>query len=447
MRSTVKNIKDALIIDGTVFLVVFAFVSINATMTYVALEPLLVAALSATTVAIMIGFASGLYADPMARSRRMYKKAAIGFTVGVAIGILIILMVDMSAQVRTGLILGLPTGAAAMLAVRPVGQAMTRSKAVATRLLVLAPAPLTAPLLPDSGQGLQSFSLDGVVIIASGDQPADDAAARIATFAAQTTERGAIVVSGSVQIDDRLSGALSSAMKKGCRIITLTGLTGMIGGKVPLDDPDVMRMLIHAQEMPARTARLMERAIDIAVSATLLVTSAPLIIAMALAIWFEDGGPVIFRQTRIGLHSKPFTLLKFRTMRQNAESGGASQWASKGDQRVTRIGAYLRNHRLDELPQLINVLKGEMSLVGPRPERPDLVESLSAQIPMYNFRHLSRPGLSGWAQVNFPYAASIEDTREKTRYDLFYVLHHSPILNIIILLQTMRVVIFAEGAR
>ena len=362
-------------------------------------------------------------------------------------GIVIILMVEMSTQVKTGLILGLPTGAAAMLAVRPIGAMLTRSKALTTRLLVLAPAPFIEPLLPATGHEAQCFSVDEVVVIEAGDQTAEDVMQRIATFAGHTSERRAVVVSGKVQIDDRLRDALSGAIRSGCRVITLAGLTGMVSGKVPLDDPDVLRMLFHVQEMPARTVRLLERSIDVAVSAMLLVLTSPLIIAMAIAIRVEDGGPAMFRQIRIGLHSKPFTLLKFRTMRQNAETGGTSQWASKGDQRVTRIGAYLRNHRLDELPQLINVLKGEMSLVGPRPERPDLVDQLCTEIPLYNCRHLSRPGLSGWAQVNFPYAASIEDTREKTSYDLFYVLNRSPLLNVIILLQTMRVVIFAEGAR
>lgn len=447
MSSTLKSIMDALLIDGIVFIVVFGLVSINATMEYSALEPILAASIAATAAAIMIGFASGLYADPLERSRRKYKRATIGFTVGVATGIVIILMVEMSTQVKTGLILGLPTGAAAMLAVRPIGAMLTRSKALTTRLLVLAPAPFIEPLLPATGHEAQCFSVDEVVVIEAGDQTAEDVMQRIATFAGHTSERRAVVVSGKVQIDDRLRDALSGAIRSGCRVITLAGLTGMVSGKVPLDDPDVLRMLFHVQEMPARTVRLLERSIDVAVSAMLLVLTSPLIIAMAIAIRVEDGGPAMFRQIRIGLHSKPFTLLKFRTMRQNAETGGTSQWASKGDQRVTRIGAYLRNHRLDELPQLINVLKGEMSLVGPRPERPDLVDQLCTEIPLYNCRHLSRPGLSGWAQVNFPYAASIEDTREKTSYDLFYVLNRSPLLNVIILLQTMRVVIFAEGAR
>lgn len=447
MRSTVKSIKDAVLIDGIVFLAVFGFVSLSATMSRSAWQPLLVVLAVVTVAAIMIGFASGLYADPMERSGRTYKKAVIGFGLWVCICIVIILLVEMSLQMKTGLILGLLTGTVAMLAVRPIGAMMTRSSAAKTNLLVLSAVPSGDPVISVSGHPAQSWSVEKVLQVEPGPQATENVVAQVSDFAARTAGRRAIVVSGTVPIEDSLRDCLSAATRSGCRVITLAGLTGMISGKVPLDDPDVLRMLFRVQELPARTARFLERAIDVSVSATLLILASPLIVAMAVAIRLEDGGPALFRQTRIGLHSKPFILLKFRTMRENAETAGRSQWAAKADHRVTRIGAYLRNRRLDELPQLVNVLKGEMSLVGPRPERPDLVDQLSTEIPLYNFRHLSRPGLSGWAQVNFPYAASIEDTREKTCYDLFYVLNHSPLLNIIILLQTMRVVIFAEGAR
>jgi lipopolysaccharide/colanic/teichoic acid biosynthesis glycosyltransferase len=165
-----------------------------------------------------------------------------------------------------------------------------------------------------------------------------------------------------------------------------------------------------------------------------------------LAIRFEASGPVFFRQERVTLDGNVFQILKLRTMRVDAESEGAV-WAAKGDNRITRAGALLRRTRIDELPQLINILKGEMSFVGPRPERPMFVEELAAQIPLYRERHMVKAGLTGWAQVNYPYGASVDDARSKLSYDLYYVKNFSILFDFVILLQTLRVVLWPSGAR
>jgi len=187
--------------------------------------------------------------------------------------------------------------------------------------------------------------------------------------------------------------------------------------------------------------QVLKRALDIAASLTLLALSAPVLLAAVLAVVWQDGGPAIYRQRRVTQHNQVFSMLKLRTMRQDAERTGAV-WASAGDPRVTRFGRFLRRSRIDELPQLINVLKGDMSFVGPRPERPEFVAELSAALPLYNERHVMRAGLTGWAQVNYPYGASLDDARSKLSYDLYYVKNYSVLFDLLIILRTLRVVLW-----
>lgn len=193
-------------------------------------------------------------------------------------------------------------------------------------------------------------------------------------------------------------------------------------------------------------AKSVKRVFDIVVSITLLTLAAPLMALVALLIAFESRGPIFYAQERVGLGGRVFTLLKFRSMRTDAESTAAPVWARKRDPRITRVGAVLRPMRLDELPQLINVLRGDMSLVGPRPERPFFVDQLLREIPFYGFRHVIKPGLTGWAQINAPYAASIAETRTKLCYDLYYIKNRSFFLDLRIALATVRVVLLQEGA-
>ncbi len=185
----------------------------------------------------------------------------------------------------------------------------------------------------------------------------------------------------------------------------------------------------------------LKRALDIIVSTVLLFLTLPLLAGAAIAIKLEDGGPILYSQERVTKDGRVFRILKLRTMRQNAERTGAV-WAQKGDPRVTRIGRFLRRVRIDELPQLINILKGDMSFVGPRPERPEFVKELAAQLPLYNERHVVRAGLTGWAQINYPYGASLDDARSKLSYDLFYVKNFSVLFDVLIIIQTLRVVLW-----
>jgi sugar transferase (PEP-CTERM system associated) len=198
-----------------------------------------------------------------------------------------------------------------------------------------------------------------------------------------------------------------------------------------------------------RSSRFMDavkRTFDIAVSISILAITLPLLVAAAIAVRLEDGGPILYRQERVGRFGRTFTLYKFRSMGVDAEKDG-QQWATVRDPRVTRVGAIIRKLRIDELPQIICVLRGDMSFIGPRPERPFFVEQLSSAIPFYAERHCVKPGISGWAQINYPYGASLEDARQKLAYDLYYVKNRSLFLDFLILIQTIRVIVWPEGAR
>ena len=191
----------------------------------------------------------------------------------------------------------------------------------------------------------------------------------------------------------------------------------------------------------------LKRAFDIVVATVLLLLTVPVVMATALLIRLESPGPAFYRQRRVGLYNQPFDILKLRSMRQDAEVPGQAVWAAERDPRVTRVGRFIRKVRIDELPQAWTVLKGEMSFVGPRPERPQFVEQLEEHLPFYAERHMVKPGLTGWAQINYPYGASIEDARHKLEYDLYYAKNYSPFLDLLILLQTLRVVLWPSGAR
>jgi sugar transferase (PEP-CTERM system associated) len=197
----------------------------------------------------------------------------------------------------------------------------------------------------------------------------------------------------------------------------------------------------------SRSRAFAKRFVDLALSLTLLVIMSPFIILTAIAVFLETGRPVLYSQQRIGLLGKEFRIYKFRSMRQDAEKDGKARWASANDNRITRVGGFIRNTRLDELPQIYNVIKGEMSFVGPRPERPEFVSELKEKIPLYDTRHYVKPGLMGWAQLKYPYGASVEDAKGKLEYDLYYSKNHSLLMDILIMIQTVEVVLLGKGVR
>jgi lipopolysaccharide/colanic/teichoic acid biosynthesis glycosyltransferase len=209
---------------------------------------------------------------------------------------------------------------------------------------------------------------------------------------------------------------------------------------------DAAAIFAKAVAGTSTAAAAARRVMDIVLAVLLLVLTLPLLLVTALLIAVESPGPVLYRQERVGLDGQAFTIWKFRSMRNDAERGGPA-WATLSDARVTRVGSFIRKVRIDELPQLVNILRGHMSLVGPRPERPHFVAQLAEAIPLFPERARVKPGLTGWAQVNYPYGASVEDARAKLSYDLYYVKNRSLLFDLVILLATVRVVLFQEGSR
>jgi sugar transferase (PEP-CTERM system associated) len=219
-------------------------------------------------------------------------------------------------------------------------------------------------------------------------------------------------------------------------------------GRVDLDSVNPS-WLIFSDGFSAsrRLSSIAKRLFDVAASLLLLVLTGPVILLAAILVKLDSRGPAFYRQQRVGLYGQEFWITKLRTMRQDAEVAGKAVWAEKDDPRITRPGYWLRKLRIDELPQTWTVLKGDMSFVGPRPERRQFVEGLEQQLRYYAERHMVKPGITGWAQINYPYGASIEDARNKLEYDLYYAKNYTPFLDLLILIQTVRVILWPEGAR
>ena len=255
-----------------------------------------------------------------------------------------------------------------------------------------------------------------------------------------------LALSAGMAEDLRLQEVCEQVVRQGLPVTTLVELAEQELQRIPPSWVGRQWLLFSQRIDGVRSTpnQQLKRYADVLVSVVLLVLSSPLWLLSALVIHLQDGGPVFYRQVRSGLLGQPFEVLKFRTMVPNAEDGQA-QWAQNNDKRVTPFGSWLRSTRIDELPQLLNVLRGEMSLIGPRPERPELEATLEQQIPNYRVRHWIRPGLSGWAQVNMPYGASVEDSELKLSYDLFYLRNASPWLDLLILLKTIKTVLKAAG--
>ena len=233
----------------------------------------------------------------------------------------------------------------------------------------------------------------------------------------------------------------------GVQVTDLARFFERVHGQVPIESLKASWLIYGNGFRQSWSRSFVKRTFDVVVASTLLVFMSPVIVFAAIAIALASGFPVLYRQERVGLHGRTFSLLKFRSMRKDAEKDGRAEWAAVDDQRVTWLGRILRLGRIDELPQLVNVLRGEMSFVGPRPERPVFVKMLTEQIPFYAVRHSVKPGITGWAQVRYSYGASVEQSMRKLEYDLYYVKNHSVFLDLQILFETVRVVALAEGAR
>lgn len=247
---------------------------------------------------------------------------------------------------------------------------------------------------------------------------------------------------GGLPMEDMLLCA-----QRGIHVTDLAGFFEREVGTIKLNVVEPSALVFSGGFDHSLPRRLSKRLFDLIAAGALLLLTWPLMLVVALCVWLESGSPILYRQQRVGESGRSFDLVKFRSMRADAESDGVARWASSDDDRTTRVGRFIRAVRLDELPQLFNVLRGDMSLVGPRPERPQFVDRLNREIRYYSVRHSVKPGLTGWAQLRYPYGASVRDAEEKLTFDLFYVKNHGLLLDMMILLQTVEVVMFRRGAR
>lgn len=257
-----------------------------------------------------------------------------------------------------------------------------------------------------------------------------------------------IVLLPDAPLDAEIAHELLTAKLDGVMVVDIRSFYEHVVQRLPLSQiTDEWLLQNEGFSLNTRgSLRRLKRALDVLLSLLLLVIASPIMLIAAIIVYFESPGPVIYRQDRVGLREKEFTVYKFRSMRADAEKNGAV-WASANDDRTTGFGRVMRKLRIDELPQLWNVLKGDMSFIGPRPERMAFVKDLKKTIPYYGVRHSVKPGLTGWAQVSYPYGASVDDARNKLEYDLYYVKNMSILLDLRIILKTMGVVLFPRGAR
>jgi sugar transferase (PEP-CTERM system associated) len=301
--------------------------------------------------------------------------------------------------------------------------------------------------------GYPSLSIVGFYPVAERHEAPAVAADRILPAALPLSE----VVSGLgvkevvIAVREQRGGVLPLRELIDCRVsgVPVTDLAGLyerVRGEVPLDSLKASWLIYAPGFAQGGLRAFVKRSFDLTVSAALLVLALPVMAVTAVAIALDSPGPIIYRQERVGRGGRRFVCLKFRSMSLDAERDGVARWALQSDPRVTRVGRFIRKMRIDELPQLINVLRGEMSFVGPRPERPSFVAELKHTIPYYDLRHSVKPGITGWAQVRYSYGASVEDARKKLQFDLYYVKNHSLFLDLLILIETVRVVLFREGA-
>jgi sugar transferase (PEP-CTERM system associated) len=408
-------------------------------------------AFAVTLQLAMVGV--GSYAVESLQSLRF---AAARLIVAVTLGALMLALIFFLAPLitfwRSNLLYAMLFAISGLIAVRLLLGRSLGSEAFKRRVLVLGAGPRAARLEALAAREGAGFRIAGYVAMNDGPAAVAHAVNRsaIANLANHVVRLGASEV--VLAIEERRNALplndLLRVKTTGVHVTDLSSFLERETGRVDLDSLNPS-WLIFSDGFSAgrRLSGAAKRAFDIVVSAAILILAGPMILLVALLVKLESRGPAFFQQRRVGLYGVPFEIPKLRSMRQDAEVGGVAVWAQVDDPRITRIGAVIRKLRIDELPQAWSVLKGEMSFVGPRPERPQFVADLEARLPYYAERHMVKPGITGWAQINFPYGASVEDARQKLEYDLYYAKNYSPFLDLLILLQTMRVVLWPEGAR
>lgn len=395
----------------------------------------------------------GVYsADALLSIRYAVARLVVSISLGVLLLSLIFFMVPSVTFWRSNLLYAMMIALIMLGAARVALGRSLGGEAFKRRVLVLGAGPRAARLETLARRDGASFAIAGYVNMNEGPAAVGHAVNRddIPHLPQHVLRLGASEVVLALE-ERRNALPLADLLRiktTGVHVNDLSSFLERETGRVDLDSLNPS-WLIFSDGFSAgrRLSSLGKRLFDIVISAAILVLAVPIILLTALAVKLESEGPAFFRQRRVGLYGQGFEIVKLRSMRQDAEVGGVAVWAQQDDPRVTRVGHIIRKLRIDELPQAWSVLKGEMSFVGPRPERPQFVADLEARLPYYAERHMVKPGITGWAQINYPYGASIEDARQKLEFDLYYAKNYTPFLDLLILLQTMRVILWPKGAR
>ncbi|MCB1823068.1 MAG: TIGR03013 family PEP-CTERM/XrtA system glycosyltransferase [Candidatus Competibacteraceae bacterium] len=408
-----------------------------------------------TIVMLTIMIALGLYERNFwSGGGEMLLRVGVSFLFGLFAMTLLFYLVPDLALGRGEFSLAIGIAFLSVLLLRSIFFKITKQDQLKQRVLVLGVGEHAAEIESLQQQGTMGFLVPGYIQVHEHETPRVPAGRML-----QVTNNLAKLADELhvdeivVAMDDRRKGfpvdEILSCKIDGIAISHFLGFFERQTGKVQLEalKPSSIIFAEGFQGMGLRST--VKRVLDVTASLLLLALTWPFMLAAALAIWLESGGrgPVLYRQTRVGFKDRPFEVIKFRSMVVDAEKDGKARWAGKNDSRITRVGAVLRETRIDELPQLFNVLRGDMSFVGPRPERPQFVADLCQKIPCYSMRHMVKPGITGWAQICYPYGASEQDAREKLQYDLYYIKNYSFFFDVVILLQTVHTILWGRGAR
>lgn len=445
---------ESLILGGAIYLGVSArFLDLNATPHD--LDPLLPKALAFTTVMLGLMTASGLYAAEWRGGIRvLLQRLGLSFGLGLVTMSLLFYLFPALLVGRGVFLLSFGLALCGILLSRTLFIHWTQVGALKTRALVIGTSSRAAhieALLSKLGHA-SNTQVVGYLPMGGSHHFVDHA--RIID-----TQESLVDLTTRLQINeiiiavrDRRNGGmpvqdLLQCKLRGVRILELSNFFERENGHLQLDSMNASWMILADGFHQGMMRDTVKRLFDLVISAALLVVTLPVIALTALLVKMESPGPVLYRQERVGEGCRNFTILKFRSMCVDAEKDGKPRWAGQNDSRVTLTGRFIRRTRIDELPQIFNVFFGDMSFVGPRPERPYFVQDLTQKIPYYGVRHTVKPGITGWAQVRYPYGANDDDAMHKLQYDLYYVKNHSLFLDLMILFQTAQVVLWGKGVR
>ena len=410
--------------------------------------------LSLATWTFVVGSATGIYqASPNRSLQQSVTRALVAAVLMLPLAYGIFELIPAHIANSAAMTYAAMITVAAVIAHRTLGGRIGKLAAMQSRILVLG----TGPVAKQVSESLLASDPHARIV---GFFPGPNEQVRsvpesqvlASTSSLAVTAERAGVDEVIVALSERRSGSMSLRDLRECKIggIRVSDISTHFEkrlGQIRLDYVNAGWLIFGDGFNQGFLRTAIKRVFDIVCAAFLLVLTLPLMLFTMLVIALESRGPVFYRQERVGLNGKPFDVIKFRSMRCDAEQDGNPRWAMAADDRVTRVGRVIRKVRIDELPQLYNVLKGEMSMVGPRPERPFFVESLTKDIPYYAVRHSVKPGVTGWAQVRYEYGATVEDAKQKLQYDLYYVKNHTLFLDMLIMFETVSVVLTGKGAR